>query len=382
MRSIIASYFLQATSYKLSIVSKDYYALLGISKNATPEEVKSAFRRLAHQHHPDKAGGDEKKFKEINEAYQVLSDAQKRAQYDQYGQTFEQAQANGGGGFGGFGGFGGANGINMDDLGEMFQGFGFGDIFGGGRSRGGSRERSKGRDLAVELTLSFKEMAFGAEKSIHLSHRVTCSVCSGTGGEPGSANEKCKECGGAGQKQELRRTFFGQMQTMVTCGTCDGLGTIITKPCKHCRSVGFEEKREELVVTIPAGMSDGQTLRLNGKGDAGGRGAKSGDLYVTIHVEQHRGWERDGDDIHSTAKVRLATALLGGEIDVETLDGVVQVKIPEGAQHGQVFRLKGKGITHLQRGGRADHYVHIEILIPSRLSRSARKTIEEIKADL
>lgn len=352
---------------------KDYYKTLGVSRTASPDEIKAAFRKLAHQHHPDKKGGDASKFKELNEAYQALSDAEKRKQYDQFGTTFEHAQAQGGfGGFGQgpFGGFGGVE-FDMGDLGDAFS-----DFFGGGRR---TRTRAhKGEDIAVDLTLAFKDAAFGVSRTVRLYKHSACSVCSGSGVEPGSKLTSCRECGGKGQTVHAQRTVFGAFQTVRTCPVCQGSGQVPEKVCKHCAGAGVEKRESELEVTIPAGVEDGDTLRLSGQGEAGRRGGAGGDLYIRIHVQKDARFEREGDDVRSRVKIPLTTAVLGGPVEAETLDGAVELKIPEGTASGAEFLLRGKGIGG-RRGGRGDQIVTVEVAIPRKLSREQKRLLEELR---
>ncbi|HLC69482.1 MAG TPA: molecular chaperone DnaJ [Patescibacteria group bacterium] len=369
-------------------MSKDYYKILGIEKNASADEIKKAFKKMAMQHHPDRPGGDEKKFKEINEAYQVLGDAEKRAKYDQYGSDFEQqggfsggmnwedfmraARGQGGGGFssGGFD-FGGV------DLGDVFgEMFGFG---GGGRSRG--RRAARGNDIQVDVQLEFKEAAFGAEKEISLRKQSKCDVCNGSGGEPGSKLETCHTCQGQGQVVQNQRTILGTMQTVVTCPDCRGRGERPGKKCKHCGGDGILAKTENFKVKIPGGIDNGQSIRLEGKGEAAPHGGVNGDLYVRAHVKPLKGFERDGFDIYTENEISFTQAVLGGKIDVETIDGLVKLVVPEGTESGQLIRLRGKGITHIGGSSRGDQYVKVKIRVPKKVSRDLRKKLEDLEQD-
>lgn len=362
-------------------MAKDYYTLLGIAKNASQDEIKRAFRKLAHELHPDK-GGDPKKFKEVNEAYQVLSDAEKRAQYDQYGTTFEQAQAQGGmGGFEGFRDFTGFTegmGVNFEDIGDLFGGI-FGGM-GGGRRATRSRAR-KGRDIQADLKITFQESVFGVEKSVELWKTVACDRCHGKGGDPGSKVKKCATCGGQGQVRQAQRTFLGTVETVVTCATCGGQGEKWETACSKCRGGGVVKELRTIRVNVPAGIADGQAIRLSGEGEAGDRGGNAGDLYLTMRVAADARFARDGDDIHSEATLTFSQAALGATVDVETVDGVVALKIPSGTQSGQEFRLKGKGVTRLKSGGRGDHLVHVQVKTPKEVNRRQRQLLEDLQRE-
>lgn len=363
-------------------MAKDYYGILGIGKSASQDEIKRAFRKLAHELHPDK-GGDPKKFKEVNEAYQVLSDTDKRTQYDQYGTTFEQAQAQGGfsgfEGFRDFTGFTQGTGINIEDLGDLFGGM-FGG-FGGGRSRSRSGRGRRGQDIQADLKISFRDAAFGVEKEIELWKTVSCSRCSGNGAEPGTTIKKCTTCGGNGQVAQTQRTFLGAMQTVVTCTTCHGQGEKWETACNKCRGGGVVKELRKVSVKVPAGIADGQSIRLRGEGEAGERGTTAGDLYLTVRVAADARFERDGDDLHSQARVTFSQAALGATVDVETVDGVVALKVPAGTQSGQEFRLKGKGVTHLKSGGRGDHFVHVQVETPKSTNRRQRDLLEQLQKE-
>jgi molecular chaperone DnaJ len=364
-------------------VSKDYYKTLGIDKSANADEVKKAFRKLAHQYHPDKKGGDEAKFKEINEAYQVLSDEKKRAQYDQFGSAFEHGQA-GGGGFSGFSGFnnGGFN-INMDDLGDMFGGFG--DIFGfGGRGRSQSKAR-RGNDIETTLAIEFNEAVFGVEKEISLRKIITCDKCQGSGAEPGAKIETCKNCNGRGQVNRVQQTIFGQVQMQSTCPDCDGEGKKHSQNCTKCSGRGVVEDIVKLKIKIPAGIDNGESIRLTGQGEAGAKGGQAGNLYIKIRVKEDKRFERNGFDIASQAEIGFTQAALGDKMEVETVDGKVDLKIPEGTQSGTVFKLKGKGVPHLNSRGlwggdnkRGDHLVEIIIKTPKNLTKKQKEILKEL----
>jgi len=370
-------------------VPKDYYNILGVGKGATDDEIKKAYRKLAHQHHPDKSGGDEAKFKEVNEAYQVLSDKEKRTQYDQYGQTFEQAQSQGG--FSGFEGFrdfssyaegfdfnfgGGQQGGFSDIFGDIFEQAGFGRGARGGRSR----RRYRGEDIQVDAEITFKEMAEGVEKEIELYKRVKCPRCAGEGVEPGSKKVECPKCQGEGEIRTARRTILGTFQQTSVCPECQGEGKIPEKKCKKCGGDGRTREYEKIKIKIPAGIKDGQTIRLENMGEAGEKGGEAGDLYVNVHVISDKRFERDGDDIHSETEISFSQAALGDKISVETIGGEVKLKIPAGTQSGEIFRLKGHGVKHLSRFGHGDQYVRIQVVTPRNLTREEKEIFEKLKS--
>lgn len=357
-------------------MAANYYDLLGVSKNASAEEIKKAFRTKAHQHHPDKQSGDAAKFKEINEAYQVLGDTEKRQQYDQFGQTHDQARRQGGGPAGAAGnpfggGFSGT--VDMGDLGDIF-----GDMFGFG---GGSRRRgpTRGSDIQATLRIPFKVAAFGGEETIQLRHHVSCEHCQGNGAEPGTSTETCATCKGSGQVRAVQQTILGAMQTQQTCSTCQGEGMIVKTKCTVCHGQGRQEKTDTIIVKIPAGISDGQRIKLSGKGEAGMRGQSAGDLYLEVDVAKDQKFTRDDDDVVMSVDVPLTIAALGGTVKVETLEDPVTLKIPAGTPSGKVLVLKGKGITHLRGRGRGDQRVTVEVIIPQHLSAKAKKLLKELQ---
>lgn len=368
-------------------MGKDYYHILGINKSASQDEIKKAFRKKAHEFHPDKKGGDEAKFKEVNEAYQVLGNEKKRAQYDQFGSTFEHAQA--GGGFHGFDGFRdfsnfseGFN-VNMDDLGDIFGGIG--DIFGFGGGRGRTRTR-RGADLQVALTIEFNEAVFGAEKEISLNKTVKCDKCKGNGAEPGSKIETCKICGGTGKTTRVQRTILGSMQVQMTCSDCSGEGKSYAQKCTKCHGNGVVREAVNLKIKIPAGINDGGVIRLTGQGEAGEKGALAGDLYLQIKVKKDARFEREGDNIVSNINISFTQAALGDKIEIETVDGPVKLKIPEGTESETNFRMRGKGVPHLQgrspfggaQGKRGDHIVKVKIRTPKGLSRKQKEALKDL----
>ncbi len=357
-------------------MAEDYYKILGVDKGASEDEIKKAYRKLAHKYHPDKKGGDEAKFKEINSAYQVLSDKQKKSQYDQFGQTFNGA--GGGQQSGGFdpNQFRGQDGGFEFNFGEG-EGFGdiFSDIFGGGRGGG----QSRGRDIQVEMEINFSEMISGAQKEIKLYKAISCKKCDGRGGEPGSKEETCKTCKGSGKIQKMMRTMLGNFAQNVVCNDCKGKGKSFDKKCGQCGGDG--RHKEEIVekVEVPAGINAGQTLAMSGKGEAGENGAPAGDLLVTISVVRDERFERNGDDINSTVHVSFAQAALGDKIDVETVEGSVKMKVPAGTQSGEIYRIRSKGVPKLRGFGRGDHLVKVIVDVPTKLSGKEKKLIEGLR---
>jgi molecular chaperone DnaJ len=355
-------------------MAADYYQLLGVSRTASQDEIKKAFRTKAHQYHPDKATGDAEKFKEINEAYQVLSDATKRQQYDQYGQTFDQARRQGGapGGdpFGGFGGFQGN--VDFGDLGDMF-----GDIFGFGGSR--AKADRRGRDMIVSAHIPFRTAIFGGEIEVAVKRLRPCTTCQGTGAKAGSSPVTCTTCNGRGQVQQAVRSMLGMMQTVVACPECHGDGTIIKDRCADCQGEGRRESREPLSVKIPAGINHGQKIKLTGQGEAGRRGTPAGDLFLEISVASDPKFTRDDVDILSESEVSMSMAALGGSIDVLTLDGQETLKIPSGIQSGTVLTIKGRGVPHLRGRGRGDQRVTIRVATPEKVSGKAKKLFQQLQ---
>lgn len=356
---------------------KDYYAILGVQKGASDDEVKKAFRRAAHEHHPDK-GGDPAKFKDINEAYQVLSDKQKRQMYDQFGSAAFEQGGPGAGGPGGFGGFGG--GFGFDPSG--FQGAGFEDLgdvlgemfgFGGGRTR----RESRGADIQMDVELSFKEAAFGVTKKLSLYKTAACSRCKGEGAEPGTKIDTCKTCSGQGQVRQMQRTMLGTIQMNVTCGACHGKGRVPEKPCTQCRGQGIERREHSLEVQIPAGIEDGQALQIGGQGEAVPHG-RSGDLYLRVHVKGDPYFDRDGHDVLSTVSVPFSLLALGGELEVETLDGKQVVTVAEATNPGAVLTLRGKGIPY-GRGSRGNHLLTLTVELPRRFTDEQRTGLEQLR---
>lgn len=356
---------------------RDYYEVLGVGKDASADEIKKAFRRAAVQHHPDKEGGDETKFKEVNEAYDVLKDAQKRQRYDQFGHAGVGGASGGGysgGGnpFEGFGGFQGQN-VNFDfgeGLGDIF-----GQFFGGG---GRSRAPQRGRDVEVNLQLTFEEAIFGLEHTIELDIEDECQHCKGTTVEPGYEMKTCPVCKGAGQQTRVMNTMFGAIQQSVTCENCDGRGKVPEKQCTVCHGKGTQRRKQSVNLKIPAGIDDGATIRLSGRGEAVG-GGQRGDLYVNIRVKAHKHFTREGDIVLSDEHVDMVSAALGTEIDVETVDGTVRMKIPAGTQSGTDFKLSGHGVPHMNSERRGPHIVTIVVDTPTKLSRKQKQLLEELR---
>lgn len=354
-------------------MAKDLYSVLGIEKGASAEDIKKAYRKMSKEWHPDKHKGNkdaESKFKEINEAYEVLGNEDKKRQYDQFGTT--GGPGGGGQGFGGFD-FSGFQGGNMGDIGDIFGSF-FGDAMGGGR---GQRNQNKGADREVELTVELKDVLAGIQYPMELKMNVGCETCSGSGAEPGSQVVTCDACGGTGQVTRVAQSFFGAIQQRSVCQKCGGSGKIPKDPCHTCKGEGRLQGKRSVTVDIPAGVNDGQTLRFRGYGDAGRRGEAAGDLYVHIRVAPHDEFERDGDDVRSVITIPVLTAILGGSIDVVTLHGTSTVQIHEGTQPETVMRLKGKGLPQLGSSRHGDHYVTVRVEIPKKVSRAERKLLEE-----
>ena len=361
---------------------RDYYEVLGVSKTATDEEIKKAYRKLALKYHPDYNPGDksaEEKFKEINEAHEVLSDPEKRKRYDQFGFAGVDPNyaASQGGGAGGFGGFGGV------DLGDIF-----GDIFGGGFGGFGGGARAnpnaprKGQDIRVRITLSFDEAVHGCKKNITITRQQTCTECSGSGAAPGSQPETCPDCGGRGYVIQQQRTPFGVMQSQQPCTRCGGKGKIISNPCKDCGGTGQVRRRKTVKVSIPAGIDNGQTISLRGQGNAGRNGGPSGDLLLVISVLPHQLFRRDGEDVYCDAPITFTQAVLGGEMEIPTIDGKVKYTIPEGTQTGTTFRLRGKGIPNVNGRGRGDQFVTVHIETPRNLNREQKEALRKFSETL
>ncbi len=356
-------------------MSKDYYNILGVSKGSSPDEIKTAFRKKAHEHHPDK-GGDAEKFKEYNEAYQVLGNPEKRKQYDQFGSSFQNGQA-GGGNYGGSSGFQNGGGFNMDfeDLSEMFGGFG--DIFGFGGG-GATKRQSRGRDLELNLNLEFLEAVFGLEKEIKFSKNIVCNNCHGDGAEPGSKVETCSDCRGTGKISRIQRTILGNIQTQSPCPHCGGEGKTYSKKCSKCGGNGVYNDQVKIKVKIPAGINNGESIRLSGQGEAGPKGSPAGDLYLRIKIGRHNKFIRDGYDIRTEETINIKQAILGDKIEVDTVNGPIKLKIPEGTQSGTVFRLKEKGVPKLHARGFGEQFIKIIVKIPSNLNKKQKTLLETL----
>lgn len=344
---------------------RDYYEILGVQKNADDSEIKKAYRRLAVKHHPDKNPGDkeaEEKFKEAAEAYSVLSDAQKRSRYDRFGHSGVGAGAGGAGFDPGF--------TNIEDIFDLF---GFGDMFSGGGSRGRSNVQ-RGADLRYDLQITLEEAATGKEQKLKIPRLETCDECDGKGTESGTTPETCITCNGSGQTR-YQQGFFSVMRT---CPNCSGKGQIIKNPCNKCHGAGRLEKEKTLEVKIPAGVETGSRLRITGEGEAGVNGGPQGDLYVFIHVAEHENFERQGSNLYTSVPISFTQAALGAEIEVKTLDGQEDLKIPAGTQTGTVFRIKHQGMPNLNGGGKGELYVAVTVVTPKTLSREQRKLLEQL----
>lgn len=373
----------------------DFYTTLGVPKSASQDEIKKAYRKLAHQHHPDKQSGDEKKFKEINEAYQVLSDPNKRSQYDQFGSVppsgfgsqgfggpFGGAQGKQGGfdgfdfsqGFGPFSNAQGEHEFNVEDLFDMF-----GGAFGGGRTRRGQEDPGAGADLQANLNISFYESARGGIKKIELNKDVVCSECSGTGAEKGAGLINCSVCDGKGEVRETGASLFGNITRVYTCNVCRGSGKVPKSNCRVCKGEGKKHAKKSIEFNMPAGIKDGEALAIKSEGQAGFRGQKSGNLFIRFNVEQDKRFKRLGEDIVYNENVKLIDALLGAKLCVPTIDGEKEMEIPAGAQNGDEIRLRGHGIGGSRRG---DQIVKIKIEIPKKLSGKAKKLVEDLAGEI
>lgn len=354
---------------------KDFYEILGLQKTASEEDIKKAFRALAHKYHPDKKGGDEQKFKEISEAYAVLSDKKKRSEYDSYGRTFTGGQAGGFGGFDfsnfqGFQGFDGAQGAEFD-LGDIF-----GEFFAGGQN---GRRTRRGRDISMDVEIPFKDAVFGTERRVLISKLAVCDTCTGTGGKKDAGVMQCTNCNGKGQIRENRNTFFGSFSSMRSCPNCRGRGEIPKEICTTCRGDGILKKQEEIHVVIPAGIDNGEMIRMPGRGEAA-IGAPAGDLYVKIHVRADKLFTREGNNLVTALSVKLSDALLGTEYRVKTLDGETTLSVPAGVSQGEFLRIRGEGVPH-GRSSRGDMLVRIDIEFPKKLSKAARELIEKLRKE-
>ncbi len=359
--------------------NKDYYEVLGVDRDADQDEIKKAYRELAKKYHPDRSDDPEagEKFKEISEAYDILSDPEKREKYDRYGHAGlgqDDYSVN----FDDFAG-GDFGGIGFEDIDDIF------DMFFGGRrrtsrsrsDRRSSRQSKKGKDLKYQIEIDFEEAVSGTKKEIQIPREVSCDECGGTGAEPGSSSRTCSRCGGQGRIRTTQRTPFGQMATTQVCSECGGEGEIIENPCSQCGGSGTKRERSTITVDIPAGIRDGNQLRMSGEGQAGQRGARAGDLYIVVNVRDHEIFERRGDDIHCEIPINFVQAALGDEIEVPTVEDKVKFQIPEGTQPGDVLRLRNKGVPHLKKSGRGDQYIHIKVVIPRSLDQEQRELLEK-----
>ncbi len=354
------------------MTKRDYYEVLGVDKGASADEIKKAFRKAAVKHHPDKEGGDETKFKEINEAYEVLKDQQKRQRYDQFGHAGVGGASGGAGGGNPFGGFNGQN-VHFD-FGDGGLGDIFGQFFGGGQQS--QRGPRRGRDVETNLTLTFEEAIFGVEEKIALDMDDECSHCKGSTVEPGFSMKVCPTCKGAGQQTRVMNTIFGQIQQAVTCDECKGKGKVPEKVCTTCRGKGTERRKQSVTLKVPAGIDDGSTIRLKERGEAIGDGAR-GDLYVHIRVKAHKKFTREGEIILSEEHISMVDAALGVEIDVETVDGDIRMKVPAGTQSGTDFKLSGHGVPHLRSDSRGAHIVSIIVDTPTKLSKKQKELLQQ-----
>lgn len=355
---------------------RDYYEVLGIEKGASEDEIKKAFRKMALKYHPDRNQGDkdaEEKFKEVNEAYSVLSDPEMRKKYDMFGHAGVDPSAQAGAGAGGWqGGFGGFDGVDFGDI--------FGDFFGGGF--GGSARRrnapTKGRDLQHSLKITFEEACFGTSKTINVKKYVKCDKCQGSGAAPGTQKRTCPRCGGSGQVQTVRSTLFGQVQTASPCPDCNGTGQIIDTPCPDCHGSGQVLKNIKIEVNIPAGVDEGSVIPIRGQGEPGKNGGPNGDLFVVLAVSPHKLFEREGNDLYLDIPISFTQAALGDEITVPTLEGKVSYKVPAGTQPGTVFRLRGKGVIDVHGGRKGDLYVKVTLEVPTKLNSEQKKIVKEM----
>ncbi len=353
---------------------RDYYEVLGVQKVASEEEIKKAYKKMARKYHPDLNPGDkdaEEKFKEVNEAYEVLSDSEKKARYDQFG--FAGVDPNFGAGGGGYGG---GAGFDFGDLGDIFGSF-FGGGFGGGQTRRNPNAPQRGESIRMNLTISFEEAAFGCEKELELDRYESCETCHGSGAAPGTSPETCPDCGGSGVVQTRRQTPMGVFASTAPCSRCGGRGKIIKEPCKDCRGSGMVRRRRKIQASVPAGIDNGQTISIRGQGHAGKNGGPAGDLLVTITVRPHELFRREGTSVLCEAPITFPQAVLGAELEIPTIDGKVKYDIPEGTQSGTTFRLKGKGIPALNGRGRGDQYVTVYIETPRNLNREQKEALKK-----
>ncbi len=363
---------------------RDFYEVLGVDKNASDSEIKKAYRKMAMKYHPDKYSNvsdsekheAEVKFKEVNDAYQVLSDSQKKAQYDRFGHAAFDGAGGAGSGFGGFGGgFGGFG--DFDDLGDIFSSF-----FGGGSQRQGRRRATPGADLRYNISITLEEAAKGVEKEIKYYRKGKCNTCDGEGAEPGTSMQTCSKCNGNGRIEETQRTMFGVFQNVVECPQCHGKGKVPEKKCHTCSGSGIEKEKVVKAIKIPQGIDDGQRLRLSGMGDISKDGGPNGDLYIYVEVKEHKLFKRVDSDIYCQLPISFATACLGGEVDVPTLEGSVKIKIPTGTQNGKTFRLREKGIANPRGFGKGDQLVEVVVEVPTNLSDKQIEILREFDGSM
>lgn len=350
------------------MAKRDYYEVLGVSKTASKDEIKKAYRKLSKQYHPDvnKEPGAAEKFKEITEAYEVLSDEKKRAQYDQFGHEGPSQ------GFGGFSSGSGFSGFGFEDIFETF--------FGGGSRRRDPNAPRKGDDLQYRMNISFEDAVYGKETEIEIPREENCETCHGTGAKPGTSPTTCSRCQGTGQISQAVDTPFGRMVNRRTCGTCQGTGKMIVEKCPTCHGEGRVKKRKKIKVTIPAGIDDGQQLRVSGQGEPGINGGPNGDLYIVFRVGKHKDFERDGDDIYYELKITFPQAALGDEVEVPTIHGKVKLKIPAGTQSGAQFRLKDKGVKNVHGNYYGHQYVIVKVMTPTKLTEKQKELLREFAA--
>jgi len=348
-------------------MSKDYYDILGLKKGASKDEVKKAFRKKASEYHPDKKTGDEEKYKEVTEAYAVLGDDKKKAEYDTYGQSFNGA--GGGNPFAGGNPFGGGGQGFEFDINDIFSQFGFG---------GGGQQQQRGRDISIDINLKFEEAIFGVTRKVLITKNSVCDVCEGSGAKKGTELTTCTTCNGQGRVREQRQSIMGSFTTVRECNTCNGKGQIPKERCGNCAGSGVARKEEEIGIKIPAGIQNGEVIRMTGRGEAIPNG-QPGDLYIKIHAEAHKTIKREGSTLSTTLPIKLTDALLGATYTVETLDGNVDIKIPAGVSHGEMIRIKEKGVPGDR--GRGDFMVKVSVETPKKLSKKARKLVEELQGE-
>jgi molecular chaperone DnaJ len=350
---------------------RDYYQILGVSKNASNEEIKKAYYKLAHKYHPDKKSGDEKKFKEINEAYQVLSDTEKRSQYDRFGRAFDGAQPgfDWGSAFDFGKGFGGAMEFDLEDIFDQFFGSGF-----------QKQDLRKGSNISIDIEIPLEAVLRGLEKKISLKKFVLCPRCKGTGAEPNTKVKECFSCRGTGQVQQVKRTFFGTITRYITCPECKGEGRRPEVPCNVCKGEGRIKGEQEIKFFIPAGIDSHQVLRIQGKGNAGKRGGRTGDLLVRVFVKPHKIFERKRDDLYLTKEIPFSQAVLGNKVGIETLDGEkFMLRVPAGTESGKIFKISGKGIPHFSGFGKGNLYVEIKVKTPKRLTKKQKQLLKQLQ---